>query len=233
MHILPSDLNIFPKVLIRRICLTIRSFLSWWSFPFGECYSRLGILGLQRCAQRFDCHEYVKKILWRFLSLPPEPPGPPSKENVKKKKLLPNDSIFLPLEVDGCCSSATADDPLTLLSFDAVNALVGFVVSRFSILTNDSTLDFSFSSTFPASSASCFFFCFSKAFIFLAASVFWCNKHSKIASLSYRNPSGVTTGSRQGCSVKQQQSKFFTESLPRRTDLLPYPDFLVSFFRSW
>ena len=95
MHILPTDLNIFPKVLIRRICLTIRSFLSWWSFPFGECYSRLGILGLQRCAQRFDCHEYVKKILWRFLSLPPEPPGPPSKENVKKKKTSPQRLYFL------------------------------------------------------------------------------------------------------------------------------------------
>ena len=30
MHILHSVLHKFPKVLIRRICLTIKSFLSWW-----------------------------------------------------------------------------------------------------------------------------------------------------------------------------------------------------------
>ena len=32
MHILPTALHIFPKVLARRICLIIKSFFSWWSF---------------------------------------------------------------------------------------------------------------------------------------------------------------------------------------------------------
>ena len=34
MHILHTVLNTFPKVLTRRICLTIYSFYCWWSFPF-------------------------------------------------------------------------------------------------------------------------------------------------------------------------------------------------------
>ena len=139
----------------------------------------------------------------------------------------------LPLDVDGVWSSTTAEGPAALFSFVTVNAEVVFVVSRFSMFTNDSTFDRSFSSIFPSSSASCFFFCFSKAFIFLAASVFWWRRHSNIASLSYKKPSGVTTGSRQGWRVSEQQSKLFTESLPNRTALLPYPDFWVSFFRSW
>ena len=33
MHILYTVLYTFPKVLARRICLTIKSFFSWWSFP--------------------------------------------------------------------------------------------------------------------------------------------------------------------------------------------------------
>ena len=33
MHILHTVLYTFPKVLTRRICLTIKSFISWWSFP--------------------------------------------------------------------------------------------------------------------------------------------------------------------------------------------------------
>ena len=33
MHILHTVLYTFPKVLTRRICLTIKSFFSWWSFP--------------------------------------------------------------------------------------------------------------------------------------------------------------------------------------------------------
>ena len=32
MHILHTVLYTFPKVLTRRICLTIKSFFSWWSF---------------------------------------------------------------------------------------------------------------------------------------------------------------------------------------------------------
>ena len=33
MHNLHTALFLFPKVLTRRICLTIKSFFSWWSFP--------------------------------------------------------------------------------------------------------------------------------------------------------------------------------------------------------
>ena len=32
-HILHTFINTSPKLLTKRICLTIRSFLSWWSFP--------------------------------------------------------------------------------------------------------------------------------------------------------------------------------------------------------
>ena len=33
MHILHTIINTFPKVLTRRICLLIKSFFHWWSFP--------------------------------------------------------------------------------------------------------------------------------------------------------------------------------------------------------
>ena len=33
MLIFPAVIHIFPRVLLRRICLTIESFFSWWSFP--------------------------------------------------------------------------------------------------------------------------------------------------------------------------------------------------------
>ena len=33
MHILYTVLYKYPKVLIRRICVTIYSFFGWWSFP--------------------------------------------------------------------------------------------------------------------------------------------------------------------------------------------------------
>ena len=33
MHILHTVVNTFPKVLTRRICLLIKSFFHWWSFP--------------------------------------------------------------------------------------------------------------------------------------------------------------------------------------------------------
>ena len=33
MHILQTVLYVFPKVLKRRICFTIKTFYSWWSFP--------------------------------------------------------------------------------------------------------------------------------------------------------------------------------------------------------
>ena len=32
-HILPTFFYTFPMVLTRRICLTIKIFFSWWSFP--------------------------------------------------------------------------------------------------------------------------------------------------------------------------------------------------------
>ena len=32
-HIHPTVLCTFPKVLFRRICVTFKNFLSWWSFP--------------------------------------------------------------------------------------------------------------------------------------------------------------------------------------------------------
>ena len=35
MHILHTVLHNFLKVLTRRICLTINSFFSWWSFPLS------------------------------------------------------------------------------------------------------------------------------------------------------------------------------------------------------
>ena len=33
MHILHTVLYTFPKTLTRRVCITIKSFFSWWSFP--------------------------------------------------------------------------------------------------------------------------------------------------------------------------------------------------------
>ena len=35
-YILHTVLFTFPKVLTRRICLTIKSLFSWWSFPFSR-----------------------------------------------------------------------------------------------------------------------------------------------------------------------------------------------------
>ena len=39
IHILYTVLQTFPLVLTRRICLTINSFFSWWSFPVFLCPS--------------------------------------------------------------------------------------------------------------------------------------------------------------------------------------------------
>ena len=41
MHILPTVLHTFPKRLIRRICLTIKSCFSWWSSPLFSWLSCL------------------------------------------------------------------------------------------------------------------------------------------------------------------------------------------------
>ena len=52
MYILHDVLYTFPKVLIRRICLTIKSFFSWWSFPFFLVTPSCLIQGWY-CNQRF------------------------------------------------------------------------------------------------------------------------------------------------------------------------------------
>ena len=41
MHILHTDLYTLPKLLTRRIHLTIKSFFSWWSFPLFLWHSFL------------------------------------------------------------------------------------------------------------------------------------------------------------------------------------------------
>lgn len=87
-------------------------------------------------------------------------------------------------------------------------------------------------------------FCLSNSFNFLAYSVFFVMMYCRMASLSNKNPSFlliqrktnfiveekayfnsistyVTTGIRHGCSVNEQQSKLFTESLPMRRWFVP------------
>ena len=52
MHILHSVLNTFPKVLTRRICLTIESFFRWWLFPlfwWPSC-----VIWGWNCKEKFD-----------------------------------------------------------------------------------------------------------------------------------------------------------------------------------
>ena len=41
MHTLHTVLYTYPKVLTRRICLTIKSFLCWWSFPLFSWHWRV------------------------------------------------------------------------------------------------------------------------------------------------------------------------------------------------
>ena len=57
MHILRTVLYTFPKMLIRRICITIKGFLSWWSFPlFSRSQmndSEVLLLGETRCWSHF------------------------------------------------------------------------------------------------------------------------------------------------------------------------------------
>ena len=48
IHILLTVLFTFPMVLTRRICLRIRSFLNWWSFPFFS----LPLYLIQACSCR-------------------------------------------------------------------------------------------------------------------------------------------------------------------------------------
>ena len=52
MHILHSVLNTFPKVLTRRICLTIENFFRWWSFPFFWWPSC--VIWGWNCKEKFD-----------------------------------------------------------------------------------------------------------------------------------------------------------------------------------
>ena len=37
MNYLHTVVQIIPKVQIRRICLAIKSFFSWWAFPLFSC----------------------------------------------------------------------------------------------------------------------------------------------------------------------------------------------------
>ena len=67
MHILHTVLFTFPKALSRRICLTIKSFFSWWSYPL---FSRLSctIQGWY-CMEKLDASpSYGLKGLWLFTS---------------------------------------------------------------------------------------------------------------------------------------------------------------------
>ena len=48
IHILLTVLFTFPMVMTRRICLRIRSFLNWWSFPFFS----LPLYLIQACSCR-------------------------------------------------------------------------------------------------------------------------------------------------------------------------------------
>ena len=52
MHILHTLLCTFPKVLTRRICVMIKSFFSWWSFPSFSC-SQCVIQGWY-CEEKLD-----------------------------------------------------------------------------------------------------------------------------------------------------------------------------------
>ena len=89
MHILHTVLNTFPKVLTRRICLTIISFYHWWLFPFflvtfmcdlgvilkGEirCSSFLGVKWLTVAS----CHLFSMRTgscIWVFSAHSPPPP---------------------------------------------------------------------------------------------------------------------------------------------------------------
>ena len=65
MHILPTVLYSFPKVLTRRICLTIKSFLSWWSFPsisWPQC-----VIQWWYCTENlFNNQELLKLVIISF-----------------------------------------------------------------------------------------------------------------------------------------------------------------------
>ena len=55
MHILHTVLLTVPKMLIRRICFSIKSFFSWWSFPLFSWPSCLiqGLYCREKCKSRF------------------------------------------------------------------------------------------------------------------------------------------------------------------------------------
>ena len=68
-HFLHTLIYTSPKVLTKRICLTIRSFLSWWSFPIF-LRSKCLIQGWH-CKEKIEvCHSQgvkgliFKSILW-------------------------------------------------------------------------------------------------------------------------------------------------------------------------
>ena len=67
MHILHTVFYTFPKVLIRRICFTIKSSLSWWSFPsflWPWC-----VIQEWYCKEKFDCgHSQGSEGYFTFFS---------------------------------------------------------------------------------------------------------------------------------------------------------------------
>merc|ERR1712131_550149 len=85
---------------------------------------------------------------------------------------------------------------------------------------------------FGVSSSSSFSASFSFLFLVAAILAFWSTMYVKIASRSYKTPSGVTTGSLHICNDRLQQSKSPTESLDNRLFADPKPEFSESFFLS-
>ena len=67
MHILRTVFYTFPNVLIRRICFTIKSSLSWWSFPlflWPSC-----VIQGWYCKEKFDCgHSQGSEGYFTFFS---------------------------------------------------------------------------------------------------------------------------------------------------------------------
>ena len=65
MHILHTVLYTFPMVLVRRICLPIKSFFSWWSFPLFS-WPWCVIQGWY-CKENLDCsHSQAKgSFVWQ------------------------------------------------------------------------------------------------------------------------------------------------------------------------
>ena len=65
MHILLTVLCTFPEMLTRRICLTIKSFFTWWSFPlFSWPYC---LIQGWYCEENLDASHSHRYLLDKFL----------------------------------------------------------------------------------------------------------------------------------------------------------------------